>query len=156
MRKKRQQEKKQKKEESKRSEIEERQRLKHIKNTIQHVIETLDETDMKPQVQIERIVNRLGPDFAMQKLQETDQVEAQGGLKLISNPEQRRTRGGVFFFLVKKQLKEEGRQDDVREIFNRRTGAAKARKEVALAEEQAEQQNGEREPEQEVHTQPAA
>lgn len=131
MRKKRHQEKQQKKEQVKLSEVQQRQQEKAIRKTISHLIETLGETDMKPLVQIERIVLRLGVDVSLERLQEAERVEAQGGLPRSDDETKRRTKGGVFFFLVKSWLIEQGRDEDRREIFNRPTGAGKARKETA-------------------------
>lgn len=81
-----------------------------------HITQTLGETDWKPRIQIERIVQHLGADFAMAKLQETEQVESQGGL-MLTDGSRRRTKGGVFFYLVRQWLKGEKRQEDVKEIF---------------------------------------
>jgi len=53
--------------------------------------------------QIERIVQHLGADAALAFLQETLQVEAQGGMWLPDGS-RRRTPGGVFFYLVKGRI----------------------------------------------------
>ncbi len=145
MRKKRQKEKQQKKEQVKQKEIQQRQQEKAIRSTITQITEALGESDIKPTVQIERIVNRLGTEFALEKLQEAETVEANGGLMISPDSKRRRTKGGVFFYLVKQKLREEERQDDIREIFNRKTGAAAARK--AEEEAQAETETSEAEAE---------
>jgi hypothetical protein len=134
MRKKRQKEKQQKKEEVKQKEIQQRQQEKAVQKTIDEIIAALGESDIKPTVQIERIVKRLGIAFAMEKLKEAEAVEADGGLTLANDSKRRRTKGGVFFYLVKQQLRQDERQEDIREIFNRKTGAGDARK-AAEAEE---------------------
>lgn len=136
MRKKRQKEKQQKKEEQKQQEIQQRQKERAERETINHIIQTLEETDMKPQVQIERIVTMLGMDVAMERLQAAEQVETEGGLMRFDDTTKRRTKGGVFFFLVKQWLREQERLDDLRTIFNRPTGAGKARKEAEQAQQQ--------------------
>ncbi len=63
----------------------------------------LGETQPGPIQQIRRIVLRLGPDPAMSLLQETQQIEAQGGM-LLPDGSRRRTPGGVFFHLVKDRI----------------------------------------------------
>jgi hypothetical protein len=49
------------------------------------------------------VVQHLGVDAALALLQETLQVEAQGGL-LVSSGRRRRTPGGVFLYLAKQRL----------------------------------------------------
>jgi hypothetical protein len=63
----------------------------------------LGETQPGPINQIRRIVQRLGADAALAFLQETQQIEAQGG-QLLPDGSRRRTRGGVFFTLVKNRV----------------------------------------------------
>ncbi len=93
-----------------------KQEERSFKKTIVHVAQTLGETDWKPRTQIERIVEQLGSDFALTKLQETEHLEAEGGL-MLPDGSRRRTKGGVFFYLVRQWLKEQKRQADIKEIF---------------------------------------
>lgn len=93
-----------------------KQEERAFNKAVVHITQTLGETDWKPRTQIERIVQQLGPDFALAKLQETEQVESQGGL-MLTDGSRRRTKGGVFFYLVRQWLKGEKRQADVKEIF---------------------------------------
>lgn len=93
-----------------------KQEERTFKKTIVHIAETLGETEWKPRTQIERIVEHLGADFAMTKLAEAEHVEAQGGM-MLSDGSRRRTKGGVFFYLVRQWLKEAKRQPDIKEIF---------------------------------------
>ncbi len=116
MRGKRQRERQQQKDAAKQAEIQERQRIKAYRQKLSQIMETLEETQPRPKLQIERIAERIGLDFALEKLQQTEQIEAQGGMMLLDNS-RRRTKGGVFFFLVKQALKEEGRKTDIKEIF---------------------------------------
>lgn len=124
MRKKRQIEKQQKKEETKKQEVKQRQEAKALRQRTVDIIETLEETNARAILQIERIVERLGIEFAEAKLKEADEVESQGGL-MIPQENRRRTRGGVFFFLVKKELKAQGRKQDMKEIFYKNQGEKK-------------------------------
>lgn len=116
MRKKRQREKQQQEEVKKQAEVKKRQEQKAIRRKIDGLIESLGETDARALLQIQRIIERIGLDFALEKLEQTEQTEAQGGL-MLSDGSRRRTKGGVFFFLVKQQLKQEGRKTDMKEIF---------------------------------------
>lgn len=116
MRKKRQREKQQQKEQEKQIEIAKRKEQKEFRRKVTSLIESLGETDARALLQIERIIERIGLDFALQKLEEAERVEEQGGLMLADNS-RRRTKGGVFFFLVKQKLKEDGRKEDMKEIF---------------------------------------
>lgn len=116
MRKKRQREKQQQEDAKKQAEIKKRQEQKAIRRKIDGLIESLGETDARALLQIHRIIERIGLDFALEKLEQTEQTEAQGGL-MLSDDSRRRTKGGVFFFLVKQELKQEGRKTDMKEIF---------------------------------------
>jgi hypothetical protein len=116
VRKKRQQQKQEQKEQQKQVEAKQRQELKAFKKRVASLIEALGETDGRALLQIDRIIERVGLEFALQKLEETEQIESQGGM-MIPDESRRRTKGGVFFFLVKKYLKEEGRKTDIKEIF---------------------------------------
>lgn len=67
--------------------------------------------------EIRRAVELLGSDQAAALLQETLQIEEQGGM-LISNGKRRRTPGGVFLYLVRTRVPPEQR----RQIFPKRKG----------------------------------
>ena len=72
------------------------------------IAQELGETQAVPIKQIRRTVQRLGPDAALAFLQETQQIEAQGGL-MLPDGSRRRTPGGVFFFLVRQRVTPEDR-----------------------------------------------
>lgn len=80
-----------------------------IRSTINHIIQTLGETDKKPIRQITNIVKLCGVDFANDILQETLNIEANGGMT-IQNGDRRRTIGGVFFYLAREKMSDENRQ----------------------------------------------
>src|ERR687886_2442663 len=67
------------------------------------IAQQLGETQSGPINQIRRIVQRLGTEAALSFLQETQQIEAQGG-RMLPDGSRRRTPGGVFFSLVKDRL----------------------------------------------------
>ena len=67
---------------------------KEIKDYAKEVAEALGETDEQPISQIEMLIERLGRDFVQQHLEETQKIEADGGLKTDDN-KRRRTMGGV-------------------------------------------------------------
>ncbi len=72
------------------------------------IAQELGETQSVPINQIRRIVQRLGPEAALAVLEETKQIEAQGGL-MLPDGSRRRTPGGVFFFLVRQRISPEDR-----------------------------------------------
>ena len=78
------------------------------------IAQQLGETATMPVVIIGRLVRQLGPAAAWDLLQETQQVEARGGL-LVPDGSRRRTPGGVYFHLAKERLP--GR--DRRTVFRR-------------------------------------
>lgn len=78
----------------------------------QHDIETaitaklaaaLQETEAKPIAELRYVVACLGGTACVALLQETLQIERQGGM-LTRDKTRRRTRGGVFLHLAKKQI----------------------------------------------------
>jgi hypothetical protein len=140
MRAKRQREKQQKKEQEKQAEVKQRQEAKVFQRRVTTLIESLGETNDRALLQIDRIIERIGIDFAEQKLGETEEVEAQGGL-MVPVENRRRTKGGVFFFLVKKVLKEEGRKEDMKEIFYK--NQYPKREEVQEGEKETDKRQGE-------------
>src|SRR5215471_8436895 len=60
----------------------------------------LGETEVEPLKLLHRVVKKLGPEQALAFLEETQEVEAQGGL-LLPDGSRRRTPGGVYFYLVR-------------------------------------------------------
>jgi hypothetical protein len=68
----------------------------------------LDETNPVAIRQIERIVQHLGADAALDFLRETLEIEAQGGM-MLRDGSRRRTLGGVFLYLVKGRVPQETR-----------------------------------------------
>src|SRR5690242_11232226 len=68
----------------------------------QQIATTLGETESVPLMHIRRIVQTLGPERALQLLEQAQAVEAQGDLMLLDGS-RRRTLGGVFFRLVREQ-----------------------------------------------------
>jgi hypothetical protein len=69
----------------------------------QQIIMTLGETAPKPCEQITAIVEKCGIEFAQSLLQETQEVEAQGGM-MLPDQSRRRTPGGVFFHLARHKM----------------------------------------------------
>jgi hypothetical protein len=67
------------------------------------IAEKLGETEKTPRVQIEKIVRLWGIENALRALDETQRVEADGGL-MLPDGSRRRTPGGVFFHLVRQQI----------------------------------------------------
>ena len=63
----------------------------------------LGETEDQPQQTIHNLIKVLGPEYAEQLLDETLQVEAEGGL-MVPDGSRRRTVGGVFFHLLKQRM----------------------------------------------------
>jgi cold shock protein len=63
----------------------------------------LGETEDEPYAQIQRIVQYLGADTALAWLQETLEIEAQGGMWL-SDGSRRKTPGGIYFKLVRQRV----------------------------------------------------
>jgi len=69
----------------------------------------LNETETVPMKQIRRVVHICGIDFAREIYKATAEIEDQGGMMLTDNS-RRRTRGGVFFYLVRTRVDEKQRQ----------------------------------------------
>jgi CspA family cold shock protein len=76
------------------------------------IADQLGETEDQPRAQIERIVQHLGVDTALAWLQETLEIEAQGGMWL-GDGSRRKTPGGVYFKLVQRRAA----KTDVLSIF---------------------------------------
>lgn len=118
MRTKRQKERQQREDDQRRVEVDRRKQERTFRQTVTQVAQTLGETEAQAVVQIERIVTCLGADQTLIHLQETQTIEEQGGM-MVPDGSRRRTPGGVFFFLVKQRLKEEGRHEESKTIFTR-------------------------------------
>jgi len=73
---------------------------------------------------IARLVQQIGSEAALTFLQQTIEIEAQGGI-LTSNKKRRRTPGGAFFYLVKGAISKQDR----RAVFPQQKKAKKAQKE---------------------------
>jgi len=65
-----------------------------------------------------RIIELLGTTLTQEALQETRQIEEQGGL-MVLDKSRRRTPGGVFFYVIRQRLKREKRMADLEELFPR-------------------------------------
>src|SRR5919199_5469160 len=74
-----------------------------IRELVRNIAQQLRETQPGAIQQIRRTVQRLGGDVALAILQETQQIEAQGG-RLLPDGSRRRTPGGVFFTLIKERV----------------------------------------------------
>ena len=72
------------------------------------IAQQLGETQRTPIQQIRRIVERRGAAAAQAVLQETQQVETNGGM-MLPDGSRRRTPGGVYFQLVRSRLSAEDR-----------------------------------------------
>ncbi len=70
--------------------------------------ERLGETEPEPIAQLGRIVERCGIEQSTRWLDETERIEAQGG-QMLTNNQRRRTKGGVFFHLVRQVVTGEDR-----------------------------------------------
>jgi hypothetical protein len=72
----------------------------------QAIAEQLGEVEAEPRAQIERTVEIHGTELAQTILQETLEIEANGGL-LVPDGSRRRTPGGVFFSLLRQRISRE-------------------------------------------------
>ncbi|NWG17527.1 MAG: hypothetical protein HXY41_12930 [Chloroflexi bacterium] len=70
---------------------------------VQELAAQLGETEDQPIKQLTAIIKYCGSDFAQQVFQEALAIEAKGGL-LVKSGARRRTLGGVFFYLARKQV----------------------------------------------------
>ncbi len=86
-----------------------------IEETGEQIARELGETQPGPVDQIRRLVVYLGPEDARALLEETQRVEAAGGM-LIERINRRRTPGGVFLFLARQRCDDEA----LAEIFHER------------------------------------
>lgn len=86
--------------------------------------ELLGETELVPKKQIRRVVQTCGIEFSRELYKATAEIEDQGGLMLPDNS-RRRTRGGVFFHLVRTKVDAEQRQIIFPAYKNSKTGNLK-------------------------------
>ncbi len=70
------------------------------RRSLDEIIERLEETEKKPRRMLEAIVMLCGIAFAQAIVEETFQIEAQGGF-ITKEGDRRRTTGGVFFYLAR-------------------------------------------------------
>jgi len=70
------------------------------------IAEQLNEVEAIPRQQILNIIELCGPEFARTMVDETIQIEGDGGL-MLPDESRRRTRGGVFFYLVRQRIDRE-------------------------------------------------
>src|SRR5215472_11189222 len=67
------------------------------------IAEQLGESEQEPRKTIERCVRILGIETALAYLKRTQEVEEAGGMMLPDNS-RRRTPGGVYFYLIRKEV----------------------------------------------------
>lgn len=75
-------------------------------DTVSTIAKALGESDEIPVGQISGVVRSLGEELSLKLLEETQQIEAKGGMMLPDNS-RKRTAGGVFFFLARQKLSHE-------------------------------------------------
>lgn len=103
-------------EEKRRAEATQRQAERRVRQTITQIAEELGEHEERQVKQLGRVVEVCGVDWSMEVLEETRQIEANGGM-MTADGSRRRTPGGVYMNLVKKRLQEAGRKDDLKQIM---------------------------------------
>lgn len=74
-----------------------------LKKQSKDLAEYLRETDLKPRVQIHRMIRLCGVDFVQALVDETNRLEKEGGL-MLPDGTRRRTKGGVFFHLARNNV----------------------------------------------------
>jgi hypothetical protein len=79
-----------------------------LKTIVAEFSTQLGETERGPVRQIKLLIQYLGLDLVRAKVEETLQIEADGGM-LTSNQERKRTPGGIFFYLIKEAMPDEMR-----------------------------------------------
>jgi hypothetical protein len=75
-------------------------------DTVSTIAKALGESDEIPLGQIAGVVRSLGDELSLKLLEETQQIEAKGGMMLPDNS-RKRTMGGVFFYLARQKLSHE-------------------------------------------------
>ena len=102
-----------------------------IRLLARQIAEELGETEKIPLVQIATIIEKCGIEFAQARLAETKAIEAEGGM-MLRDQSRRRTPGGVFFKLVRRNMT----NAEVKKIFAPYYGSGNktnAKKKVAKA-----------------------
>jgi|GEM_PF-6450873 len=74
-----------------------------IKHKSREIATELNETDYRVQKQIQNIITLAGMDLVQEVLDETRRIEAEGGMMTKDGP-RRRTRGGVFFHIMRQKV----------------------------------------------------
>src|SRR6185436_2835887 len=87
-----------------------------LQQTAAAIADRLGESEAGPRSLIIRIVKELGQERTLALLDETMQIEANGGMQLPDGS-RRRTPGGVFFFLVKERLAQAGEKQIAARLF---------------------------------------
>jgi hypothetical protein len=87
-----------------------------IQAEVKKMIEILGEKEPHPMRQIRLIAEHAGLEFAQALLQETLEIEKNGGM-LTHDATRKRTLGGIFFLLAKAKLPEDIRQEVFPKIF---------------------------------------
>jgi hypothetical protein len=85
------------------------------RKVVEDIIAALEETDEVPLRQIEAIVRLCGATFAQAILQEALEIDAGDGL-MTTDGGQRRTKGGIFFYLCRYRMSQAVR----RIVYNRK------------------------------------
>jgi PHAX RNA-binding domain len=75
-------------------------------DTVSTIAKALGESDEIPLGQIGGVVRALGDELCLKLLEETQHIEAKGGMMLPDNS-RKRTAGGVFFYLTRQKLSPE-------------------------------------------------
>jgi len=81
-----------------------------IQKEAKQIAERLGETDEQPIGQIAQVIEKCSLEFAQKIADETDKIEEKGGMK-THDGKRRRTKGGVFFFLVKGRIEADIRKE---------------------------------------------
>ncbi len=81
-----------------------------IKDATKRIATALDESAPKPRRQISHIIERAGIEFVDNLLKETEAIQEDGGM-MVESGDRKRTKGGVFFYLARKHLPDEIRDD---------------------------------------------
>ncbi len=80
-----------------------------VTSTAAQIAEQLGETDTTPRRQIWRILHTIGPERTQAFVEQTLEIEANGGM-ILPDSSRKRTLGGVFFRLVRDQVSEDERR----------------------------------------------
>jgi hypothetical protein len=83
---------------------------KVIQKEARKLAKALGETDDKPIQQVALIIEKCGLEFAQKIAEETEKIEASGGMKTHDGKRQR-TKGGIFFFIAKGRMEAAVRQE---------------------------------------------